>query len=135
MIARTFAFVTLLGATTTGVAQAAAPAGVYTEAQAARGKQTYDRYCAQCHHLTLRGSGHGPALEGKPFLQRWGTRTLGELSTYIGTQMASNLPRGTAPSTFDDLTAHILRGDGRRVGSGRDAGPRRRGRGQARELE
>jgi alcohol dehydrogenase (cytochrome c) len=112
MIARTLAFVTLLGTTTVCVAQAPAPVGVYTEAQAARGKQTYDRYCAQCHHLTLRGSGHGSALEGKPFLQRWGTRTLGELSTYIGTQMASNLPRGTPPSTFDDLAAHILRVNG-----------------------
>jgi alcohol dehydrogenase (cytochrome c) len=93
-------------------AQPTPPVPVYTEAQAVRGKQVYDRYCAECHHLTLRGSGHGPALEGKPFLQRWGTRTLGELSTYIGQQMSSNLPRGTAAGTYDDLAAHVLRVNG-----------------------
>jgi alcohol dehydrogenase (cytochrome c) len=102
----------LLGASSACMAQAPLQVAVYTEAQAVRGKQTYDRYCAQCHHLTLRGTGHGTALVGKPFLQRWGTRTLGELSTYIGKQMSSNLPRGTAPGTYDDLAAHILRVNG-----------------------
>ncbi|HEX6570847.1 MAG TPA: PQQ-binding-like beta-propeller repeat protein [Steroidobacteraceae bacterium] len=102
----------LLVASSACMAQAPTQVAVYTEAQAVRGKQTYDRYCAQCHHLTLRGSAHGTALEGKPFLQRWGARTLGELSAYIGKQMSSNLPRGTAPGTYDDLAAHILRVNG-----------------------
>jgi alcohol dehydrogenase (cytochrome c) len=116
MHVRPLVFAVLLGVSSPCVAQTPTQPPVYTQAQAARGKQTFDRYCAQCHHLTLRGTGHGPALEGKPFLQRWGMRSVGELSQYIGRQMSSNLPRGTPPATYDDLAAHVLRVNGAHYG-------------------
>ena len=47
-------FVSLLLAS--GLVQAAGLAGIYTEQQAAQGKLGYDQHCAQCHHLTLRGT-------------------------------------------------------------------------------
>ena len=97
-------------------AQAASLPGVYTEAQAARGKQTYDRYCSQCHAFTLRGTGHGPDLVGKRFLSQWGERTAGELTTYIRKQMSSTLPRSTSAAVYPDLAAHILRVNGSAAG-------------------
>ena len=44
----------------TASAQSSITAGVYTEAQAANGKQSYDQYCADCHHMSLKGSA-GPS--------------------------------------------------------------------------
>jgi mono/diheme cytochrome c family protein len=67
-----FTGLALIWATTS--AQSPTPAGVYTEAQAANGKKSYDRYCADCHHMSLKGSGHGPELAGPNFLAQWGAR-------------------------------------------------------------
>ena len=64
----------------------------YKEEQAAEGKHTFDRYCVECHHATLRGSGHGPPLAGRQFLSHWGDRPAAELVTFIRQNMASNLP-------------------------------------------
>ena len=43
--------------------------GWYTVAQANRGHQLYNNYCAECHMPDLTGA-MGPALKGKRFLQR-----------------------------------------------------------------
>ena len=32
--------------------------------QAEKGRVTYASQCAECHHMTLKGSGHGPELAG-----------------------------------------------------------------------
>ena len=53
-----------LGCTLCLPALAAGAEGAYTDAQAARGKQAFGQYCVECHHGSLRGSAHGPALVG-----------------------------------------------------------------------
>ncbi|MGA1081088.1 MAG: hypothetical protein ACO3WK_12055, partial [Steroidobacteraceae bacterium] len=38
---------------------------------AAAASEQYGRYCAECHHLDLRGSAHGAALRGAAFTAKW----------------------------------------------------------------
>ena len=66
----------------TAAAQSPTLAGVYTETQAANGKKSYDQYCADCHHMSLKGSGHGPELAGPNFLSQWGARSTANFISY-----------------------------------------------------
>lgn len=84
----------------------------YTEAQAAAGKQAFDRYCSECHHVTLRGSAHGAPLTGPSFLEHWGGHTAGELYTYVRTKMATTVPAGAGDDVYESLVAHVLRVNG-----------------------
>ncbi len=47
--------------------------GVYSAAQAARGKEAYQKHCAGCHGNNLEGLGlgNGPALQGQRFVETW----------------------------------------------------------------
>jgi mono/diheme cytochrome c family protein len=49
--------------------------GVYTAAQAARGKTAYDKGCSSCHLPELQGgfgtTYSGTALKGQRFVQTW----------------------------------------------------------------
>ncbi|MFT4564326.1 MAG: alcohol dehydrogenase (cytochrome c) [Gammaproteobacteria bacterium] len=92
--------------------QAAALDGVYTEEQAAVGKQNYDKYCAECHHLTLRGTGHGSQLTGLGFLAKWGSQSIETLETVSREQMPAGAPNSLKPSIYTAITAHILRVNG-----------------------
>ena len=66
-------------------AQQAAPAekkiwdGVYTSAQAARGKEPFERSCARCHNVELAGSQRGPALKGTAFWSKYDNEGLSSL--------------------------------------------------------
>src|SRR4051812_37182538 len=59
-----------------------APAGPYTEAQAASGRAIYQTNCASCHSPDLSGR-EGPQLAGANFLAQWGARTTAELIGFM----------------------------------------------------
>ena len=44
---------------------------VPTVVQATAAEVLYEEHCASCHSSSLRGSAHGAALAGKPFLDKW----------------------------------------------------------------
>jgi quinoprotein glucose dehydrogenase len=77
--------------------------GVYTQAQAVRGRQSYEQKCANCHRPDLRGA-NGRALVGPRFWQDWGEDTLNSLYAAI----RSTMPRGEAGSLSDDTYADIV---------------------------
>jgi mono/diheme cytochrome c family protein len=81
--------------------------GVYTDAQATRGRALYQERCAQCHGDTL-GGGIAPPLSGSAFLLAWGAQPLWELVSKIRNTMPANDPGKLTPSQSADLTAHIL---------------------------
>jgi alcohol dehydrogenase (cytochrome c) len=105
-------FVSLLFA-----AQVWALEGVYTEQQAALGKLHYDKHCGECHHLALRGTGHGSELAGPSFLAKWGNETIATLETLIQKEMPAGAPDSLKPSVNTAITAHILRVNGAAAGS------------------
>ena len=92
-------------------------AGVYTEAQAADGKRTYDTACGECHHLTLKGTGHAPELAGPNFLAKWGERPIADVFSQLSLTMPPTAPHSLPDSVAVALTAHILRVNGAAAGA------------------
>ena len=72
--------------------------GVYTAAQAERGRATYASTCSRCHNPDLSGD-RGPALKGARFLTTWGGGSVTRLFEKVRDTMP---PFGT--STLDDKT-------------------------------
>jgi alcohol dehydrogenase (cytochrome c) len=89
---------------------------LYTEQQAYAGKQAYDQHCGECHHLALRGTGHGPPLAGPGFLVKWGNEPVGSLEKVLATTMPAGAPHSLAADAYTAITAHILRVNGAPAG-------------------
>jgi mono/diheme cytochrome c family protein len=82
--------------------------GVYTEAQAKRGKPHYDRKCADCHGEELEGDAEAPALSGSEFLWKWNGLTLDRMFERIHRDMPLNEARTLSREVTADLLAYIL---------------------------
>jgi S-disulfanyl-L-cysteine oxidoreductase SoxD len=79
--------------------------GVYTAAQAARGKPRFEASCSRCHNIALAGSERGPALKGSAFWSKWENENLGSLYTVI----RDTMPRdGGASVVSDEVKTDIL---------------------------
>ena len=86
--------------------------GVYTKAQALRGKVVYDKSCASCHATVPKGpvssTSRGPDLGGDEFLTRWNGKPASHLAKLILDTMPSDFSMEmTAPISLD-LTAYLL---------------------------
>jgi mono/diheme cytochrome c family protein len=81
--------------------------GVYTDAQAARGRALYREKCALCHGDALEGKS-APPLAGSAFLAAWGAQPLSELAGKIRNTMPADNPGKLKPSGTADLVAYIL---------------------------
>lgn len=84
----------------------------------AAGKSAYERYCVECHHVTLRGTGHGPALDGEAFRSRWAAKSSAELASYLRTQMASTVPSSVGVGVYVDMAEYLLQRAGVEGGAG-----------------
>ena len=98
--------------------------GVFTVAQADRGKISFSNNCAECHGESLEG-GEGKALSGDQFWKDWKESTVAELLTFVRTNMPfddDGVKKGSLPtSTYVDIVTHILRSNGFSRGQGSDA--------------
>jgi mono/diheme cytochrome c family protein len=84
-------------------------AGVYTTAQAERGKITYAGMCRSCH---------SPASHtGATFEKLWKGRTVAALFAYTSTQMPKSDPGGLNPNEYADVVAYLLKMNGMPVGA------------------
>src|SRR4051812_30759747 len=90
--------------------------GVYTSAQAARGKSSYEASCASCHRADLSGFS-GPPLQGAIFLDRWREFTLNILVGLIQNEMPLGNPKGLSENTYMDIAAYLLQVNGIPAGS------------------
>jgi mono/diheme cytochrome c family protein len=101
--------------TSAGFVHAQAPAagrtvwdGVYTDAQAARATATFNSVCANCH--TLAAQGTQKPLSGDKFWEKFTQKTVGDLLTYVKTNMPNGVNAGSlSPATYNDLVALILK--------------------------
>jgi mono/diheme cytochrome c family protein len=104
-------------------AQQAAPGekkvwdGVYTSAQAARGKAPFERACGRCHNNELAGSERGPALKGSVFWSKWENENLGGLYTKIRDTMPQDGPSLVSDEQKADILAYIMLVTGMPAGS------------------
>jgi S-disulfanyl-L-cysteine oxidoreductase SoxD len=81
--------------------------GVFTAAQAERGKEAYAAHCASCHTDDLSGKS-APALKGDPFIENWREDSVKTLFTFIQTRMPNRAPRSLSDEMYIDILAHIL---------------------------
>lgn len=115
------ASVLFLAATSHAVltAQTAAPGptvwdGVYTEAQAERAQVAFGASCARCHTLTSEGN---RPLVGDKFWQGYTQRTVGDLLTFVSTNMPNGQGGSLSASAYNDLVALILKSNGLPAGT------------------
>ena len=80
----------------------------FTASQAASGKIAYDQECADCHHVSLRGTAHGPELAGVGFLSAWGSRTSTELFEYVRQDMPPGGGGSLSDGDYLGIVAQIL---------------------------
>jgi len=88
--------------------------GVYSSAQAERGKANYSVYCRACHSEDLSGGSDGgdpaPALRTSDFgLKR---RDLGNLYGYIRKAMPRDDPGSLTSTMTADIVAYLLQANG-----------------------
>ena len=84
--------------------------GVYTEVQAARATPLFNQSCSNCHSLDAQGN---RPLVGDKFWERNTQKSVGELLTFVRTNMPNGAAAGSLPaSTYDDLVALILKSNG-----------------------
>ena len=81
---------------------------MYSDAQAGRGQQLYQKLCVNCHGATLEGV-VGPPLAGDGFLSVWSARPLGDLVNKIEQTMPPGQPDSLGRPQAIDLAAFILR--------------------------
>jgi quinoprotein glucose dehydrogenase len=61
--------------------------GVYSKAEADRGRQAYKQLCSRCHGTDLKGGLTAPGLVGAKFFDRWHDLRLGDVVAYIQAAM------------------------------------------------
>lgn len=99
----------LLAVTPEAAQEHSVNAGVYTDAQATRGADTYNKECASCHGAGLEGDGFAPALAGNEFLSNWNGTTVGDLFDRIRISMPPGNPSGVPADAKADIVAHLLK--------------------------
>jgi mono/diheme cytochrome c family protein len=88
--------------------------GVYTEAQAERGKQVYEANCVNCHLPDLDGSANpdagarGAPLVGTRFVQDFGESRVSALFAKMKRDMPSGRPGTLADQQYLDAAAFVL---------------------------
>ncbi len=91
--------------------------GVFTSAQAARGKAPFEQSCARCHNVELAGSQRGPALKGNVFWSKYENDTLAALYQYLRDNMPQDGPSLVADNVKADILAYIMSANGMPAGN------------------
>ena len=92
--------------------------GVYTEAQALRGKQVYEPNCQSCHAADMRGGPAVRGLVGVAFQFLWKGKPLSELYSSMRTKMPPGNPGTLSEQEYIDVLALILQQNGFPSGDG-----------------
>jgi mono/diheme cytochrome c family protein len=82
--------------------------GVYTEEQAKRGADAFDRECAGCHGAGGAGGSMAPALVGAAFTANYDGQTVGDLFDRNRTTMPVGREGQLSAQQVADITAFVL---------------------------
>ncbi len=82
--------------------------GVYTTAQAARGKAAYTDNCSRCHGSALQGNDEIPALQGAQFMVDFDGSSVADLTNRVRTTMPMDNPGHLDNATTTDIVAFLL---------------------------
>ena len=82
--------------------------GVFTDAQAARGKSLFADTCARCHGNSLEGGEEAPALVGSTFVSNWNGSTVGDLVERTRKTMPDGDPGTLTRQQYTDVITFLL---------------------------
>ena len=82
--------------------------GVYSQAQAERGRGLYQEQCASCHGSELTGGEMAPPLSGGEFMAGWDGLTVGDLFERIRISMPQNAPGSLSGQQNADILAFVF---------------------------
>jgi mono/diheme cytochrome c family protein len=82
--------------------------GVYTAAQAERGKLSFGAHCSACHGEDLSGKS-AVALKGEKFMDHWREDTLEGLFNFVSKSMPPRLGGSLGDNVYIDIVSHILK--------------------------
>lgn len=83
--------------------------GVYTEAQAERGRGIYLEHCVKCHGPSLMGGGAGAGpLQGAVFSSNWNGVPLGAMLDRVRTTMPQDKPMTLSRQQIADVLAYVF---------------------------
>ena len=91
--------------------------GVFSTAQADRGKETFTTACLRCHGADLAGV-TAPALKGDRFFMSWGGEPIDRLFLKIRDTMPPNFGTVLDDQSKLDVVAYILQANGYPAGTG-----------------
>jgi len=91
--------------------------GVFTQAQADRGRDQYRKSCASCHKADLLGESAAPPLAGPEFSQRWVGSNVDDLVTTIRRSMPQDAPDSLGTPAYVDLVSYLLSVSGSPAGA------------------
>lgn len=109
LVALPAAWLTLLAVAPDAAQEQSVNTGVYTDAQATRGADIYNKECASCHGAGLEGDGSAPALAGGEFLNNWNGTSVGDLFDRIRISMPPGNPSSVPTESKADIIAHVLK--------------------------
>jgi mono/diheme cytochrome c family protein len=78
--------------------------GVFTDAQAERGRDVFRAVCAECHESR--------EFRGERFLLSWDGSSVGRFTDRLVSTMPDGAPGSLPPGDYLDVTAYILRLNG-----------------------
>jgi len=82
--------------------------GVYSDAQAKRGRELYNSKCLSCHGADLSGGEMAPPLVGIGFQSNWNGQTAGDLSERIRVSMPLGAEGTLSRQQVSDIIAAIF---------------------------
>jgi mono/diheme cytochrome c family protein len=86
--------------------------GVYSQAQAQRGREVYLATCSQCHAPDMTGIDSAPPLTGGRFAANWNGVALADMLERIRVSMPQNNPGTLSRALIADVTAYVLQQNG-----------------------
>jgi mono/diheme cytochrome c family protein len=85
---------------------------LYSEDQARRGQEVYERECLECHSRDLSGAGFAGPLVGEAVRAGWEDRSLGNVYAVIRSSMPYEAPASLSQQEYVDVLAYILEKNG-----------------------
>ena len=82
--------------------------GVFTAAQARRGRRVYTQNCESCHGPELKGGEMAPSVAGSDFIVFWTELPVGSLFERIRVSMPEDGPGRLTDEEYTDVVAYLL---------------------------
>ena len=82
--------------------------GIFTEAQAERGRVGYEEHCAECHGEGLGGGEMAPGLTGVAFRFRWRGLKVADVYDSVQSTMPPEEPATLSDQAYIDIVAFLL---------------------------